>query len=271
MADIHRWPGLTIVIPAYNERNRLPRTLNELERYRARFNGPFEVIVVDDGSVDDTAALVRCRANALPWLSVLPCPHRGKGAAVRSGMLAARHPWVVLCDADLSMPVDELDLFLAALDDGCQVAIGSRALPESRRYHQPLRRRLMSHVFSLLVRALVVPGIKDTQCGFKGFQRDVARELFSLGRLEGFGFDVEIIFLAHKYGYRLREVPITWYFDADSRVRAIADTVDMAVDLLRIRSRGTRGHYRRAAPPRMAAEDHALDLDIAAVERAVGN
>src|SRR5205085_3381557 len=124
-----RWPGFSIVIPAYNEQHRLPRTLDEIQRYRLSFDGDFEVIVVDDGRVDQTVGLVKQRAVSEPWLKVLERPHRGKGAAVRAGMLAARQPWVMLCDADFSMPVDELDRLLGSLDDGCQVVVGSRELP----------------------------------------------------------------------------------------------------------------------------------------------
>lgn len=268
MVDIQRWPGLSIVIPAYNEQHRLPGTLDELQRYRVRFEGPFEVIVVDDGSSDGTVNVVRSRAAELPWLVALERSHTGKGGAVRAGMLAARHPWVILCDADLSMPVDEIDRFLAALDTGCHIAVGSRVLPESRRYAQPARRRLMSHVFNLLVRTLVVPGLRDTQCGFKAFRGDVAYDLFSHGYLDGFSFDVEILFLAYKRGYRLQEVPITWHFDADSRVRAVTDTIDMALDLLRIRYYAACGRYRRLAPSHTTLEEHtrgALDTGIASV------
>jgi dolichyl-phosphate beta-glucosyltransferase len=244
-------PGVSIIIPAYNEEQRLPRTLAELERYRGRFDGDFEVIVADDGSNDGTAALVNGKAQTMPWLRLLKRPHRGKGAAVRAGMLAAQQPRVILCDADLSMPLDQLDRFLDVLDRGCQVVIGSRMLPQSKRYHNPPLRRLMSWGFNLLVRIMLVPGVRDTQCGFKAFQRDVARDLFGRQYLNGFTFDVEILYLARRRGYRMLEVPIDWYFDADSRVRAGVDAVLMTLDLFRIRLRAL---LRRYGQPLSSAE-----------------
>jgi dolichyl-phosphate beta-glucosyltransferase len=261
MTGLHQRPGVSVVIPAYNEKHRLPRTLDALGRYCLGFDGDVELLVVDDGSSDGTAAVVRELAPTTPGLRVLERPHLGKGAAVRAGMLAARQPRVVLCDADLSMPAEQLDRFFEALDSGCPIAIGSRVLPESRRYLSPLRRRLMSWTFNRLVRILLVPGARDTQCGFKGFQRAVAHELFSRQHLNGFSFDVEILYLARSRGYGVVEVPIDWYFDADSRVRAGADSLKMALDLFRIRARALLRRYRhpiynglgeRIAAPRKA-------------------
>ena len=158
--SLPRQSALSLVIPAYNEEHRLPRTLDEIRRFQQRFEGALEVIVVDDGSVDGTAALVRSTAPTLPGLRLIERPHRGKGAAVRAGMLAAKLPYVILCDADLSMPVQQLDRFVGALDAGCQVAMGSRELPDSHRYREPARRHLMGRVFNLIVKALVVPGLQ---------------------------------------------------------------------------------------------------------------
>jgi len=253
MTPVAENPGVSIIIPAFNEEQRLPRTLAALERYRERFDGDFEVIVADDGSNDGTAALVDRKARTMPWLRLLKRPHRGKGAAVRAGMLAAQQPRLILCDADLSMPLDQLDRFLDVLDDGGQVVIGSRMLPQSRRYDNPPLRRLMSWGFNLLVRVMLVPGVHDTQCGFKAFQHEVARDLFGRQSLNGFTFDVEILYLARRRGYRMLEVPIDWYFDADSRVRAGADAVLMALDLFRIRFRALLRQYRQ--PIYSARED----------------
>jgi dolichyl-phosphate beta-glucosyltransferase len=169
-------------------------------------------------------------------------------------MLAARLSYLILCDADLSMPVEQLERFRAVLDSGVDVAVGSRELPESRRYKEPMRRHIMGRVFNLLVRALVVGGMNDTQCGFKGFQRAAARELFSYQRLDGFSFDAEVLFLARKRGYSMQEVPIDWHFDADSRVQAGTDTVKMTLDLLRIRGNDLRGVYRDPAHAMLARE-----------------
>ena len=242
--NTERQSGVSFIIPAYNEEQRLPRTLSELHRYGATFERDVEILVVDDGSVDGTVDLVRGLSATMPWLSVVSRPHLGKGAAVRAGMLAARFERVVLCDADLSMPVNQFDRLLTALDSGVDVAVGSRALPDSRLYEDPLKRRIMSRVFNLFVRALVVGGLKDTQCGFKAFKRDVAQDLFSRQTLDGFSFDVEILYLARKRGYRTEEIAIDWYFDANSRVRAGRDTLHMVGDLLRIRLRTAAGGYR---------------------------
>lgn len=247
-------PGLSIVIPAYNEEHRLPRTLAELRRYRDGYGGPMEIVVVDDGSADGTAALVQREAETFPGLRVLARRHAGKGAAVRAGMLAARLPYCMLCDADLSMPVDQLDRFVAVLDEGYAIAVGSRELPDSRRYDEPARRHVMGRVFNRLVRLLAVRGLDDTQCGFKGFRRPVARDLFAHQRLDGFSFDAEVLFLARRRGYRFKEVPIDWYFDADSRVRAVSDTFGMTLDLLRIRYYQLRGGYRQPVHAALAAE-----------------
>jgi dolichyl-phosphate beta-glucosyltransferase len=152
------------------------------------------------------------------------------------------------------MPVEQLDRFIAVLDEGYDIAVGSRELPESRRYDEPARRHVMGRVFNLLVRALAVPGLDDTQCGFKGFRRPVARDLFARQRLDGFSFDAEVLFLARRRGYRFKEVPIDWYFDADSRVRAVSDTIHMTLDLLRIRFYQLRGGYRRPAQATLAAQ-----------------
>src|SRR6185437_4105712 len=245
MTRLAESPGVSIIIPAYNEEQRLPRTLGELDRYRSQFDGDFEVIVADDGSSDGTAALVNREALTAPWLRLLRRPHRGKGAAVRAGMLAAKQPRVILCDADLSMPLDQLDRFLNVLDRDCPIVIGSRVLKDSQRFHNPLPRRLMSWFFNRLVRVMLVPGVRDTQCGFKAFRREVAHDLFTYQHLNGFTFDVEILYLARRRGYRVLEVPIDWYFDADSRVRAGVDALKMALDLFRIRVLAILRRYQR--------------------------
>lgn len=256
MEKIIRRPGagLSIVIPAYNEERRLPRSLEALRGYSERFEDDVEIIVVDDGSADGTSALVRREAGTFPGLRLLTRPHLGKGAAVRAGMLAARQDFVVLCDADFSMPVDQLDRFIDVLRRGVDIAVGSRELPSSQRFQEPTYRHIMGRVFNMLVRLLVVRGLNDTQAGFKGFRRHVARTLFVRQRLDGFSFDAEVLYLAHKLGYSMEEVPIDWHFDADSRVRSGVDTVSMALDLLRIRYYDLRGGYRSPLHGALARE-----------------
>jgi dolichyl-phosphate beta-glucosyltransferase len=260
MSDVKHDPGVSIIIPAFNEEQRLPHTLSEIQRHGATLAKDFEVIVVDDGSTDGTVDLVYGRAATMPWLTVLERPHRGKGAAVRAGMLAARKEKVILCDADLSMPIEQFARLIEVLDRGYDVAVGSRSLPSSRLYHDPLRRRIMSRVFSMLVQALVLRGVHDTQCGFKAFRRDIAHDLFSRQRLDGFSFDAEVLLLAQKQGYRIEEVAIDWYFDADSRVHAARDTVQMVLDLLRIRIQTLLGAYRYPAVTHAVLDTRATDM-----------
>ncbi len=248
-------PGLSIVIPAFNEERRLPHTLDEIARFRAQFPRPLEIVVCDDGSVDGTWPLLEARAKEAPYLRPLQLPHRGKGAAVRAGMLAASLQFVMLCDADLSMPIEDMDRFIAVLDEGYDLAIGSREGPGAKRYGEPARRHLMGRIFNLFVRTLVIGGLDDTQCGFKGFQRGAARDLFSRQRMDGFSFDAEILFLARKRGYAAKVVGIDWYFNDDSRVRAVSDTLTMTLDLIRIRLNEVRGRYRTTSRVLGSPED----------------
>ncbi|HEY4024884.1 MAG TPA: dolichyl-phosphate beta-glucosyltransferase [Candidatus Dormibacteraeota bacterium] len=226
-------PWLSVVIPAYNEESRLPRTLAAILSHLRLRGRPFEVIVADDGSVDGTGAVA---AAAGPEIRVLRLAHAGKGAAVRAGVLATSGELVLLSDADLSTPVEELERLRAAIWSGAGLAIGSRRLGSSRvGVRQPLPRRVMGAVFNLFVRALVLPGISDTQCGFKLFRGDLARRVFSAARVDGFAFDVEAILLASQLGERVAEVPVAWHDSRQSRVRPLRDALAMFVELLRIR------------------------------------
>ena len=205
-------PEISIVIPAYNEARRLPETLDRLERYITTRRLRAEVIVVDDGSVDATAQLVRERAAGWPALCLLCAPtNAGKGAAVQLGMGAARGRYRIFSDADLSVPIDDLDKMLAPLREGAAVAIASRGLAASDvQRHQPWHREMMGRLFNLLVRLFVMDGIRDTQCGFKAFTAEAAQRLFPPLLTPGFGFDVEILYRAKLAGYAIVEVPTRW-------------------------------------------------------------
>ena len=229
-----RRPWLSVVIPAYNEERRLPATLNAvLADLRGR-RRPFEVLVADDGSSDATARLAR---EAGPEVRVLRLAHRGKGAAVRDGVLASSGDLVLVTDADLSTPIEEVDLLVAALE-GCEVAIGSRNVAGARvAVRQRLDRRVMGRVFNLLVRVLLLPGLQDTQCGVKLFRRDVALAVFERCQSDGFAFDVEALSLARRLGHRVAEVPVEWRNSPDSRVRPLVDVPRMFWELLTIRRR----------------------------------
>ncbi len=246
--------SLTIVLPAYDEAERIGPALDELFGYlrrrgdRAREGAPgsaglperIDVLVVDDGSADGTAALVRSRpevaGDAAVRLGVLTVPHGGKGAAVRAGMLAAEGDLVVFADADMATPPDQLPLLVEALADH-DVALGSRIQADGSdmRATQPRYRRLLGRAFHVLASAWVVGPVKDTQCGFKGFTREAARDLFERQRITSIVFDVELIYLARRRGYRLVVVPIHWYDRRGSRMRARPGlALRVAWDLFRI-------------------------------------
>lgn len=242
-------PFLSLVIPAYNEQSRLPTTLEKMRAFLSRATFGYEVLVVDDGSQDRTAAVVEEAACDFPHLRLLRERHRGKGHAVRKGMLAASGHYVMFCDADLSMPIEEVVKFPEALRGPYRIAIASREVAGARRVGEPRYRHLMGRVFNLIVRLLAVPGLQDTQCGFKCFTREAARKVFRLQTIDGFGFDVEVLYIARRLGIGITEVPITWYHSPSSRVDPIRDTVRMFRDVLRVRLNDRRGLYCSAESP----------------------
>lgn len=253
--DSGQAPCLSIVIPAYNEERRLPLTLERLHAYLQQQSYGWEIIVVANGCTDDTEGVVRKASESIPNLKLLSVRERGKGLASKDGALRSRGEIVFLCDADLSMPPVALAEFLRELEHADVVA-GSREAPGARRYDEPWMRHLMGRIFNRLVQLLAVPGISDTQCGFKAFRRDVARDLFGRQTLVGFGFDVELLFLARKLGYTIKELPIDWYFDPDTRVRPGADSLRMVAEVIHMRMGDALGHYRaREASPGTRRED----------------
>jgi dolichyl-phosphate beta-glucosyltransferase len=236
---------LSVVIPAYNEALRLPGTLVRVGEHLDRLDVPFEIVVVDDGSTDGTAALAGAAGERVRVLRHEP--NRGKGYAVRRGMLAATGERRLLTDADLSTPIEELAKLQAALDEGYDVAIGSRAIAGARiEVHQPAYREAMGRLFNRLVQVLLLPGLHDTQCGFKLFSARAAGAAFAPATLDGFSFDVEALYLARQRGLRIAEVPVTWRNDAATRV-GLGGGAAAFVDLLRIRLRAWRGAYGPSA------------------------
>jgi glycosyltransferase involved in cell wall biosynthesis len=236
-------PRLSLVIPAYDEQARLPFTLSEIEGYLCRQAIDCEVIVVDNGSHDATSAVVQQAAATFLRLRLLRTDRRGKGLAVRAGMLSAQGDVVIFADADLSWSVDDLRRFLSFVDANNPVVIGSREGLGARRIGEPVYRHLMGRVFNRVVQALAVPGIEDTQCGFKAFRADAAKAIFNRQRLDGFGFDVEVLYLARRLGYPIRVVPLRWEHKENSRVAPLRDTLAMLMDVLRVRLNGWRGRY----------------------------
>jgi dolichyl-phosphate beta-glucosyltransferase len=234
---------LSLVIPALNEQARLPYTLSEIESYVCREQLDCEVIVVDNGSHDATSAVVQQAAVRFPNLRLLRTDRRGKGLAVRTGVLAAQGEVVIFADADLSWSVEDLSRFLGYVDEGTPIVIGSREGHGARRIGEPLYRHVMGRVFNRVVQTLAVPGVEDSQCGFKALRRDAAREIFSRQRVDGWGFDVEVLYLARRLSYPLRVVPLRWEHKENSRVAPIRDTLLMLSDVLRVRLSGWRGDY----------------------------
>lgn len=227
--------SLSVVIPAFNEEPRLPGTLAIVLPFLRSRQETFEVVVVDDGSRDRTAQVAR---EAGPEVRVLQNPgNRGKGYSVRNGMLSAIGDWRLMCDADLSTPIEELDRLKSALGEGEEIAIASRAVTGANlEKRQSMMRESSGRFFNLLVRTLHLPGIKDTQCGFKLFSAAAAKAAFTQSTLDGFAFDVEALVLARRAGFRIREVPVTWRNDEQSRV-SFGRGLAAFVDLFRLRFR----------------------------------
>ena len=228
-------PFLSVVIPAYNEETRLPATLQRVWDYLQSNACDSEIVVVDDGSTDGTREVVRAFGEGKPVRLLTP-GHQGKGGAVRSGMLAAEGRYALMTDADLSTPMEDLAGLLAAAEEGYDVAIGSRALRDSvLEVRQPRYRELMGRTGNLLIQAFLLPGLHDTQCGFKLFRRDAAREVFSRSVMDGVSFDIEVLYLARRLGYRIKEVPVHWAHRSGSKVRLVRDYGATLLDLGRIR------------------------------------
>jgi glycosyltransferase involved in cell wall biosynthesis len=247
-------PYLSIVVPAYNEEQRLPATLAEILCYLEAQPYDGEVIVADDGSEDKTVEIVKGLQQRHDNLCLVENAHRGKAYAVRAGMLATRSRMAMFCDADLAVPIEETARLLAPLEEGYDVAIGSREGLGAQRHGEPWYRHFMGRVFNYLVRAVAVGGYQDTQCGFKAFRRDVARDLFSHLRLYSdeaptisgsalTAFDVELLFLAHKRGYRVAEVPVEWRYGLHSKVHPITDSLRHLRDVMGVRINDWRGLY----------------------------
>jgi len=240
---------LSIIIPAYNEEYRLPKTLDAIIEYLSKQQRSAEIIVVDDGSSDGTIALVNSYVQKCPGLRLISNgTNRGKGYSVRHGMLEARGEIALFTDADLSTPIEETDKLLQAMhSDGCDGAIGSRAMDRTLiEVRQSAVREQAGILFNRLVRWIMGIGFSDTQCGFKAFRRERARIIFEQQRIERFGFDPEILFLAKRHGLHVAEVPVRWSHDAATKVNVLADGMRMLSELLLIRWNAIRGLYPRA-------------------------
>ncbi|HEY3084111.1 MAG TPA: dolichyl-phosphate beta-glucosyltransferase [Candidatus Dormibacteraeota bacterium] len=228
---------LSIVIPCKDEEQRLPRTIEEIHRYLDGKDVEYELILVDDGSLDGTRQVMDEAAERHPSVRVEALPHnRGKGRALATGVGVARGDEILLTDADLSTPIEELAKLQAALEKGAGIAIGSRALRASRvEVSQPIYRVLMGKAFNLIVQAVLLPGIWDTQCGFKLFRADVAHRVFAGLVTDGFGYDPEVLYRARRQGVKIAEVPVVWRNSAPTKVSPIRSSFDMLRHVIRIR------------------------------------
>lgn len=226
-------PYLSLIIPAYNEEERLQESLDKIYEYFSKQNYSVEVLVVDDGSKDKTVQVGRNNK----FVKVIEQPkNMGKGAAVRRGMLEAKGDIRLFSDADLSTPIYETSKILDAINNGYDVVAGSRAVDYSSiKVHQPFYREFMGKTFNKIVQMLVIKGINDTQCGFKCFTAQAAEDIFKEAKIDGFGFDVEILFLANQKNYKIKEVSVEWYNDERSKISPVKDSTKMFMEILQVR------------------------------------
>jgi glycosyltransferase involved in cell wall biosynthesis len=235
---------LSIVIPAFNESHRLFDTLTTICDHLVRLPWTWEVRVVDDGSGDDTVAIGEAFARTEPRVVVQREPHRGKGGAVKAGLVAARGAYRFMCDADLSMVPDDIARFLPPEACEFDLAIAVREGASARRFHEPTYRHLMGRVFNRAVQWLALPGIEDSQCGFKMFTASAVEAIFPRTHVDGWAFDIEVLVVAREQQLRIIEVPIDWHYREHSQVAMLRDSIGMLRDLLAISARARRGAYR---------------------------
>jgi len=224
--------NLSIVIPCFNEEKRITQTLSKISSYLKNKGINYEIILVDDGSKDKTLSCVEGFDNIIILKNER---NRGKGYSVRRGVLEAKGEYILFSDADLSTPIEELERFLKEIGEN-DIVIGSRASAESKIIiHQPWWREKMGKVFNILINLFIINGFKDTQCGFKLFRKEPAKKIFSLSKINGFAFDVEVILIAKRLGYRIKDLPVTWINSRESKVNPIIAPIKMIIELIKIK------------------------------------
>lgn len=236
-------PFLSLVFPAHNEEDRLPETLKQVFEFIEKQAYPVEVIVVENGSTDKTFQIAQDFSRQHPNLRVMQNAQRGKGRAVKQGMLAAQGEYRFMCDVDLSMPLEEINRFLPPTLQDFEIAIASREAPGAVRHDEPYYRHMVGRIYNGLIRALALPGLQDTQCGFKCFKGTVAEDIFPRQTISGWSFDVEVLFIARLSGYRIIEIPVNWYYNPYSKISVVGDSFRMGLDLFTIRLNAARGIY----------------------------
>jgi dolichyl-phosphate beta-glucosyltransferase len=238
-------PLLSIVMPAHNEEHRLPPSLDKITDFLKTQPFEAEIIIVENGSHDRTLEVAQEYAQKFPFIHPMKVETRGKGLAVKAGMLAAHGEYRFICDVDLSMPIEEIVKFLPPHIGDHEVMIGTREGEGANRIDEPEYRHLIGRINNWIIKISVLNGFEDTQCGFKMFTRHAAEDLFDVQRMTGIGFDIELLFLAKKRGYKICEVPITWYFNADSRMRLVQDSLHLLSEIWAIRQNWRKGIYAR--------------------------
>jgi glycosyltransferase involved in cell wall biosynthesis len=235
-------PFLSIIIPAHNEENRLPDTLEQVFDFLKKQSFTAEVIVVENGSTDKTFEIAQGFMEQHNNLYVIQS-ERGKGAAVRRGMLEAKGAYRFMCDADLSMPVEEITKFIPPAVNNFDITIASREAKGAVRYNEPPYRHLGGRAINFLIQLFILPGLNDTQCGFKCFSAKVADDIFALQTLNGWSFDIEMLYVARRHQYKILEIPIHWVHHPETKVNAVRDAIRMIQDIFRIRVNALRGMY----------------------------
>ena len=240
MKDIY----LSVVVPVYNEASTIGETIRKLREFLETQAYSWEILICDDGSTDETLEVCWVEAGSVHCINTLVFPHRGKGATIRDGALRSNGRYIFLCDADLSMSVDQIPAFLREMEDcSVDVVIGSRQMKESVRVGETLIRHFMGRIFNTAVKIILVGNYQDSQCGFKCFSSKSAVALFSKQRIDGWAFDAEILFLAGKMGYETKEIPIVWHHRNDSRVSVVSSSISMLTEILKVRILYVLGRY----------------------------
>ncbi len=234
---------LSIIIPAYNEETRLPDTLNKVGSFLVTQSYSHEVLIVNNNSTDRTEEIIKDYCSRYPDMQGLFEENPGKGAAVRCGMLQAQGEFVFMCDADLSMPIEELVNFLPPKLEGIDISIASREAPGAIRYNEPHFRHFGGRMMNWLIQLFILPGLNDTQCGFKCFSKEASKDLFNHQTLLGWSFDIELIYIARQRGYKIQEIPIPWYYHQESKVNAVRDALQILMDIQTIRRNANQGIY----------------------------
>lgn len=258
MEDKVDWqPLLSIVIPAYNEERRIEESLKKIFNYLRAQSYSYEVIISDDGSTDETLNIVKSYQSDWPELKILQNPHKGKAPAIISGVNHSKGQFVLFTDVDLSVSIDQLGKMLVWVkDNDYDLAIATREGPGAQRIGEPYSRHLMGRIFNSIVQLVVLKGINDTQCGFKMFKGEAAKEIFKRTKLYSVndpeikgakvsGFDVELLYVARKLGYKIKEVPVVWIYSDNSKVHSLKDSYYNFVDVLRVRFNSLKGDYRK--------------------------